>query len=207
MLKLVKVMTKKIVIGGGSLSLSKSSIKAMKFVDRALGRAKTACSYASSLSNSHHRHLSAISKKFAARSLKVNRGSAKEKEAKQQLQQQPQKKKALSLLSECFLPVSAKNNDNNYEAVLNGGLLPIAYSARPLPRRFVRGADKTAAVFEAARKKLKLDDDDDDSDRLNRLLCRSVLQRRGGVGRLWGEEESEIRRKQDKITLVVTLLC
>ena len=51
------------------------------------------------------------------------------------------------------------------------------------------------------------DDDDDDSDRLNRLLCRSVLQRRGGVGRLWGEEESEIRRKQDTITLVVTLLC
>ena len=155
-------MTKKIVVGGGgSLSLSKSSIKAMKFVDRALGRAKAACSYASSLSNSHHQHLSAISKKFAARSLKVNRGSAKEKEAKQQLQQQPQKKKALSLLSECFLPVSA-NNDNNYEAVLNGGLLPIAYSARPLPRRFVRGADKTAAVFEAARKKLKLDNHDDD---------------------------------------------
>ena len=154
-------MTKKIIVvggGGGSLSLSKSSsIKAMKFVDRALGRAKAACSYASSLSNSHHRHLSAISKKFAARSLKVNRGSAKEKEAKQQLQQQPQKKKALSLLSECFLPVSA-----NYEAVLNGGLLPIAYSARPLPRRFVRGADKTAAVFEAARKKLKLDNHDDD---------------------------------------------
>ena len=154
-------MTKKIIVvggGGGSLSLSKSSsIKAMKFVDRALGRAKAACSYASSLSNSHHQHLSAISKKFAARSLKVNRGSAKEKEAKQQLQQQPQKKKALSLLSECFLPVSA-----NYEAVLNGGLLPIAYSARPLPRRFVRGAAKTAAVFEAARKKLKLDNHDDD---------------------------------------------
>ena len=153
-------MTKKIVVGGGgSLSLSKSSIKAMKFVDRALGRAKAACSYASSLSNSHHQHLSAISKKFAARSLKVNRGSSgSTKEAKQQ----PHKKKALSLLSECFLPVSANNNNNNYEAVLNGGLLPIAYSARPLPRRFVRGAAKTAAVFEAARKKLKLDNHDDD---------------------------------------------
>ena len=53
-----------IVVGGSSLStssLSRSSSKKMKFVDRALGRAKVACSYASSLSNSHHRHLSAIS--------------------------------------------------------------------------------------------------------------------------------------------------
>ena len=115
----------------------------MKFVDRALGRAKTACLYASSLSNSHHWHLSAISKKFAAISKKVNCGSA---EAKQQLQQQ--QKKASSLLLDSFLPVAA-----NYEAVLNGGRLPIAYSARPLPRRFVRGAAKTAAVSEAAKKK------------------------------------------------------
>ena len=51
------------------------------------------------------------------------------------------------------------DSGDSYEAVLNGGLLPIAYSARPLPRRFVRGAAATAAVFEAARKKLKLDDD------------------------------------------------
>ena len=115
----------------------------MKFVDRALGRAKAACSYASSLSNLHHRHLFAISKKFAEISKKVNRGSSCGK-AKQQLQQQ----KASSLLLDSFLPVAA-----NYEAVLNGGLLPIAYSARPLPCRFVRGAAKTAAVSEAAKKK------------------------------------------------------
>ena len=81
-----------------------------------------------------------------------DRGST---EAKQQQQQQQQQKKASSLLLESFLPVAA-----NYEAVLNGGLLPIVYSARPLPRRFVRGAAKTAAVFEAARKKSKLDNDD-----------------------------------------------
>ena len=101
----MKVMTKKIVmnvnvilVGGGS-SLSKSSGKAMKFVDRALGRAKAACSYASSLSNLHHLHLSTISKKFAAISKKVNRGSSSScGKAKQQLQQQ----KALSLLLESF---------------------------------------------------------------------------------------------------------
>ena len=167
-------MTKKIVtvnvivVGGSSLSkssLSGSSSKAMKFVDRALGRAKAACSYASSLSNSHHRHLSTISKKFAARSLKVNRGSSSSK-PKQQLQQQ-----ASSLLLESFqvLPQAVGmavasgsgggGEGDSYEAVLNRGLLPIAYSARPLPRCFVRRAAAAAAVSEAAKKKKHLKDD------------------------------------------------
>ena len=51
-----KIVNVNVIVVGGSLSLSKSSRKAMKFVDRALGRAKAACSYASSLSNSHHKH-------------------------------------------------------------------------------------------------------------------------------------------------------
>ena len=51
------------------------------------------------------------------------------------------------------------DSGDSYEAVLNGGLLPIAYSARPLPRRFVRHTAAAAAVFEAAKKKdLNLDD-------------------------------------------------
>ena len=48
---------------------------------------------------------------------------------------------------------------DSHEAVLNGGLLHMAYSARPLPRRFVRHTAAAAAVFEAAKKKdLNLDD-------------------------------------------------
>ena len=90
--------------------------------------------------------------------MKENRGSSCGKAKQQQLQQQ----KASSLLLDSFqvLPLAVGMAASaRYEAVLNGGLLPIAYSARPLPRRFVRRAAKTAAVSEAARKKLKLDDD------------------------------------------------
>ena len=48
---------------------------------------------------------------------------------------------------------------DSYEAVLNGGLLPIAYSVWPLLRCFVLRAAAAAAVSEAAKKKKNLKDD------------------------------------------------
>ena len=45
-----------------------------------------------------------------------------------------------------------------YEAVLNGGLVPVEYSARPLPRRFVRRAAAAAAAAAAEAAKMKKKD-------------------------------------------------
>ena len=122
-----KIVTVSVIVVGSSSSGGGSCSKVMRFVAWALERAKAACSYytyASTLSNTHHRHLSAISKKFAATSMKVNRGSSGK--PKQQPQQQ-----ALSLLLDSFLPVAASGGDS-YEAVLNGGLLLRILRARCL---------------------------------------------------------------------------